>query len=318
MAIPSTSMSTSMAASRSPTPATPQALTCRRRLGARETSPDASIPRPSRQAGVDRRPSGSRQRRNTSSRHPFHDSTVEKVWSRCHDGACASPPLRRVVPWASASRGGSRGHHDCARAFSLDGAESGSRAPLREVSARRGLLRWTRRLREHLARLDVAETLIHARVAMQRFDGRGEQLVLQSHDGVVRALGVESADALMQGISAAARTIVRTSDAAWRRMDVWLDKRSSRSVNARSHRERRGRHAWWGDIGRRQRRLPRRLPHLAGRGSGGPTDTPIATATLERLRAEAAAPGDHRSPESRNVASRGACAESARVTVASR
>ena len=57
-------------------------------------------------------------------------------------------------------RGGSRGHHDCARAFSLDGAESGSRAPLREVSARRGLLRWTRRLREHLARLDVAETLI--------------------------------------------------------------------------------------------------------------------------------------------------------------
>ena len=34
----------------------------------------------------------------------------------------------------------------------------------------------------------------------------------------------------MQGISTAARTIVWTSDDAWRRIDAWLDKRSSRSV----------------------------------------------------------------------------------------
>ena len=154
---------------------------------------------------------------------------------------------------------------------------------------------------EHLARLDVAETLIRSRVAMQRLNGRGEQLVQQSHDGVARALGVESADALMQGISAAARSIAWTSDDAWRRIDVWLDKRSSRSV------------------------MPDRIESVGVVMRGGETsvdssadfadgslilrvaaaaastDTPIATATLERLRAEAASPGDHWSPESRNA-----------------
>ena len=155
---------------------------------------------------------------------------------------------------------------------------------------------------EHLARLDVAETLIRARVAMQRFDGRGEQLVLQSHDGVARALGVESADALMQGISAAARTIVWTSDDAWRRMDVWLDKRSSRSVMPDRIESvgvvmRGGETSVDGSADFRDGSLILRVAAAAAS-----TDTPIATATLERLRAEAASPGDHWSPESRNVA----------------
>ncbi len=154
---------------------------------------------------------------------------------------------------------------------------------------------------EHLARLDVAETLIRARVAMQRLNGRGEQLVLQSHDGVARALGVESADALMQGISAAARTIAWTSDDAWRRMDVWLDKRSSRSVMPDRIESvgvvmRGGETSVDSSADFRDGSLILRVAAAAAS-----TDTPIATATLERLRAEAAAPGDHWSPESRNA-----------------
>ena len=39
---------------------------------------------------------------------------------------------------------------------------------------------------DRLARLDAAEVLMRARVAMQRQNGRGEQLVLQEQDGVAR------------------------------------------------------------------------------------------------------------------------------------
>ena len=52
---------------------------------------------------------------------------------------------------------------------------------------------------DRLARLDAAEVLMRARVAMQRQNGRGEQLVLQAQDGVARALGLPNPDALMQG-----------------------------------------------------------------------------------------------------------------------
>ena len=154
---------------------------------------------------------------------------------------------------------------------------------------------------EHLARLDVAETLIRARVAMQRLNGRSERLVLQTHDGVARALGAVSADALMQGISAAARTIAWTSDDAWRRLDAWLDKRSSRSVMPDRIESvgvvMRGGETWIdGDADLRDGSLILRVAAAAAS-----TDTPIATATLERLREEAAAPGEHWSPEARNA-----------------
>ena len=65
---------------------------------------------------------------------------------------------------------------------------------------------------------------------MQRQNGRGEQLVLQAQHGVARGLALPNPDALMQGRLVRGRTIAWTSDDAWRRIDTWLDKRSSRSV----------------------------------------------------------------------------------------
>ena len=154
---------------------------------------------------------------------------------------------------------------------------------------------------EHLARLEVAETLMRARVAMQRVSGRSEQLVLQAQDGVARALGLPSADALMHGISSAARTIAWTSDDVWRRIDVWLDKRSSRSVMPDRFDSvgvvvREGETTIDGNADLADGSLILRVASAAAS-----TDTPIAASTLERLRADAAGPGDHWSPEARSA-----------------
>ncbi len=154
---------------------------------------------------------------------------------------------------------------------------------------------------EHLARLDAAETLVRARVAMQRRNGRSEQLVQQAHEGVARAVGLPDADALMRSISAAARTIAWTSDDAWRRIDVWLDKRSRRSVMPDRTESpgvvvREGETAIDGQADLGDGSLILRVAAAAAA-----TETPIAAATLERLRGEAAGPGETWSPEARNA-----------------
>ena len=152
---------------------------------------------------------------------------------------------------------------------------------------------------DRLARLDAAEVLMRARVAMQRQNGRGEQLVLQAQDGVARALGLPNPDALMQGISTAARTIAWTSDDAWRRIDAWLDKRSSRSVMP-------DRVVSAGVVVREgETTIDSHADVTDGSlilrvaAAAAATDTPIATTTLDRLRNEATGPGASWSPESR-------------------
>jgi len=152
---------------------------------------------------------------------------------------------------------------------------------------------------DHLARLDVAETLVRARVALQRTGGRSEQLVLQSHEGVAHALGLADADALMRGISSAARTVAWVSDEAWRRIDVWLEKRSSRSVMPDREESpgvvvREGETALDSAADLTDPSLVLRVGAAAAS-----TDTPIATATLERLRADAMAPGSTWTPDTR-------------------
>ncbi len=154
---------------------------------------------------------------------------------------------------------------------------------------------------EQLARLDVSEVLMRARVAMQRLNGRSEQLVQQAHEGVARALGLADADELMRAVSAAARTIAWTSDDAWRRIDGWLEKRSSRSVMP-DRTESPGVVVRGGETA---------IDHTADLSDGSlilrvgaaaaSSDTPVEMATLERLRAEAAGPGSPWTSEARTA-----------------
>ena len=154
---------------------------------------------------------------------------------------------------------------------------------------------------DHLARLDAEKVLVRARVAMQRLNGRSDRLVLQSQDGVARALGLADADGLMRAVSSAARTIAWASDDAWRRIDVWLDKRSSRSVMPDRIESpgvvvREGETVIDGNADLSDGSLILRVGAAAAS-----TETPIATATLQRLRAEAVGPGDRWSPEARTA-----------------
>jgi [protein-PII] uridylyltransferase len=61
------------------------------------------------------------------------------------------------------------------------------------------------------------ETLVAARVALHRVKGRaGDVLHLEDQDAVAATLGLASADELMAGVAAAARTVVWVADGAWR------------------------------------------------------------------------------------------------------
>jgi [protein-PII] uridylyltransferase len=63
------------------------------------------------------------------------------------------------------------------------------------------------------------DTLVAARVALHRVQGRaGDVLHLEDQDAVAAVLGLASADELMAGVAASARTIVWVADGVWRRV----------------------------------------------------------------------------------------------------
>jgi len=146
---------------------------------------------------------------------------------------------------------------------------------------------------EDLAVLASSDVLVAARVALHRGSGKpADQLTLQEQEGVARALGLDDADALMQAISTAARTIGWASDDAWRHIARWLEGPGSRLVGgSRSISE--------GvlllddviavdaDSDMDDDSLALRVAAASAR-----TGAPIARTTLERLRAEASVPGE--------------------------
>jgi [protein-PII] uridylyltransferase len=110
-------------------------------------------------------------------------------------------------------------------AFLLEPNLKDGRGGLRDVHA----LRWAEAAETVLLEGDddslqaAYDTLLGARVELHRLAGRpGDVLVLQEQDAVAARLGHESADALMEAVSAAARTIAWTSDEAWHRVRSWL------------------------------------------------------------------------------------------------
>ena len=138
---------------------------------------------------------------------------------------------------------------------------------------------------------DAWATLIDVRVALHRTTEKASvRLVLQQHSGVADALGLP--DTLMHRVFSAARTIGWASDDKWRRVESYLKGPSGRSAK-------RDRVMSEGlvlrddeivalvDAPMDDASLPIRTAAAAAA-----TGTPIARATLERLRDEAAAPGE--------------------------
>ena len=138
-----------------------------------------------------------------------------------------------------------------------------------------------------------AETLLTTRVALQRQTRRrSDQLLLQEQEGVAHALGMTTADALMRDVSGAARTISWASDDCWRRIRNHLAgpggrvARADRIISAGVV-QRDGEIVVARDAALDDPSLPLRVA-----AASAATGAPIGRASLERLRSEAAAPGD--------------------------
>jgi [protein-PII] uridylyltransferase len=120
-------------------------------------------------------------------------------------------------------------------AFLLEPDLKEGRGGLRDVHA----LRWAEAARrilldeDHDALAEAYETLLAARVELQRRTGKpSDTLLLQEQDAVAAALGDPSADALMGRIAAAARAVAWMSDETWQRIEASLHGPSGRVAAA--------------------------------------------------------------------------------------
>ncbi len=106
-------------------------------------------------------------------------------------------------------------------AFLLEPDLKEGRGGLRDVHA----IRWAEMAESVMFEGDDAalaaayDVLLSVRVELHRRTGRsGDRLLLQEQDGVAEALGFEDANALMQAVSSAARSIAWRSDEVWHRI----------------------------------------------------------------------------------------------------
>ena len=109
-------------------------------------------------------------------------------------------------------------------AFLLEPDLKAGRGGLRDVVALRAAAAGTPVVELPAAVEAAADVLLAARVELQRQTGRpSDRLVLEEQDRIAPALGFASADALMAGVAASARTIGRAGDDAWRRIRSWVE-----------------------------------------------------------------------------------------------
>ncbi len=144
--------------------------------------------------------------------------------------------------------------------------------------------------------------LLDVRVALHRTTGKGsDRLVLQQQLGVAEELGLPDVDTMMRFLSGAARTIAWASDDKWHRVESHLKGPSGR-VAKRDRVMSEGVVLRDGEIVAAAD-APMHDPSLSVRvaSAAAQTRVPIARATLERLRAEAAAPGEPWPPAAREA-----------------
>jgi [protein-PII] uridylyltransferase len=153
---------------------------------------------------------------------------------------------------------------------------------------------------EDLAKLDTADTLLAARVALHRLTGKsGDCLHLQYQEQVAEALGFTDPDELMRVVASTARTVGWAGTDAWRRIEAWIEgppgnaarfdrplgpgvvlRDSEIAVTARSD-------------------MTDDSLVLRVAAAAATIDAPIARKTLERLRVDSAVPSDPWSPNAR-------------------
>jgi [protein-PII] uridylyltransferase len=109
-------------------------------------------------------------------------------------------------------------------AFLLEPDLKNGRGGLRDVQALRTAARFSPVLpTEPPALAGATETLLSARVELQRVTGRAtDRLLLQEQDAVAAAMGVADADQLMARVAEAARAVAIFGDDAWGRVRSWL------------------------------------------------------------------------------------------------
>lgn len=188
-------------------------------------------------------------------------------------------------------------------AFLLEPELKEGKGGLRDVHAMRAIQLALPRLPVVEPAFDAAAaTLLDVRVALHRTTEKSsDRLVLQQQLPVAEELGLPDVDMLMRFVSGAARTIAWTSDDRWRRVESQLkgpsgriakrDRAMSEGVVLRDDEV-----VALLDAPMDDATLPLRVAVAAAE-----TGAPIARATLERLRAEAASPGDPWPPAMRDA-----------------
>ena len=140
---------------------------------------------------------------------------------------------------------------------------------------------------------EAAEVLVASRVELHRRTGKSaDRLSLQEQEGVARALGKADADDLMRAVSSAARTISWASDDGWRRIQGWLAGPPGRVART-------DRPLDTGIVLRDDEVVVESRADLSDgaillrvAAASARAGAPISRSTLERLRDEAAGPGD--------------------------
>jgi [protein-PII] uridylyltransferase len=126
-------------------------------------------------------------------------------------------------------------------AFLLEPDLKEAHGGLRDVAVLQAWRRWREGIEEIVdfsALRNAAQTLLNARVELQRASGRSDdQLVLQDQDQVAEMLGFISAGAFMADLSSAGRAIAWSVDDAWRRRSIWAGPASHVRVGFRRKKE---------------------------------------------------------------------------------
>jgi [protein-PII] uridylyltransferase len=181
-------------------------------------------------------------------------------------------------------------------AFLLEPDLKDGRGGLRDVHA----ARWAEAVQPVLLPGDedaltaAHDVLLAARVELHRRTGRaGDHLLLQEQDAVAAALGDADADVLMARVAAAARRIAWVTDEAWRRIESARQGPSGR-LAARDRPFVRGAIVREGEVHLAPDAAPAEDPALVLRvaAAAAGAGIPVSRAALDRLAAEAVAPGD--------------------------
>ena len=144
-----------------------------------------------------------------------------------------------------------------------------------------------------------ADTIVAARVELQRTTGRSTNLLLlQDQDAVAEALPYADADALMAALADAGRTLAWLNDDGWRRLESWLAG-PPRRAGGRDHPLEGGLLLRDGEVTLMADAPTATDPSLALRAAAASAelDKPLARSTLDRLAAEAAVPAGIWPPE---------------------